>query len=246
MPQGVCHNVASAVLKALVVAVTTPQPQPASSVQPSGRSSRASRPNSRGSASTLHVDLGEELKSSVLAAAQRAGMRPSDWVRSQLKAAATAAPTTASTFSAANAGAQADASKQGRAHGRDLPGRASEDLFTSPRTHQLTLQAEDLEPLDRVASAGGFRSRPAALRFLLRHHDNAQSLAALRALPQTIPALAESNMALQLAVRMAQAVGFAGDAGAGADPALRRDIQAHMDRAARVVAALQPLLSARK
>lgn len=195
--------------------------------------------SSRGKAAALHVDLGEELKSAVRAAAGRAGMRPSDWVRSQLSAAV---------------------------EGRSLPGVDHEGSAASPdsrpaawpadpssgdRIHQLTLQPEDIDQLDRIASAGGFRSRPAALRFLLHAHVSKEGQAALRRLPETVPALVEANVTLQTAVRLA--AGFAslepaGSRGASGvpDPAVRREISAHLERASRVVAALQPLLAPRR
>lgn len=189
---------------------------------------RGLQASSRGKASTLHVDLGEDLKAAVLAAAQLAGMRPSDWVRSQLAAAAVV-----------------ERGGQGRAVPDVEPQRPSADLFASARVHQLTLQPRDVEQLDGVAAAGGFRSRPAALRFVLRQHACADGHAALRQLPQSIPALAESNVTLQAAVRLAAGL-ISVSPGATLEPALRRDIGEHMVRASRVVAALQPLLAARR
>lgn len=208
-------------------------------VEPPSRSTppippRPAVSRSRGQAATLHVDLGAELKTAVRAAAQRAGMRPSDWVRSQLAASVAAAEVSDSE------------AEQGRAAGSDRAQAESTDLFGSPRAHQLTLQPEDIEALDRVVTSGGFRSRPAALRFLLRQHESAQGQAALRELPRSIPALAESNMTLQLAVRMTGAAAAAGGVAVGLDPTLRSDIAAHIERAARVVAALQPLLAPRR
>lgn len=188
--------------------------------------SRVLRESSRGKAATLHVDLGEDLKAAVLVAAQRAGMRPSDWVRGQLAAAV-------------------DGGGQGRAVPDVEPQRPSADLFASARVHQLTLQPRDVEQLDGVAAAGGFRSRPAALRFVLRQHACADGQAALRQLPKSIPALAESNVTLQAAVRLAAGL-ISVSPGATLEPALRRDIGEHMVRASRVVAALQPLLAARR
>ncbi len=199
---------------------------------------RGDRPaSSRGKAATLHVDLGEELKSAVRAAADRAGMRPSDWVRSQLAAAVDGGEVSG-----------AEPKEPVEAQSNYSSGSTSPDLFASARIHQLTLQPEDIDQLDRVAAAGGFRSRPAALRFLLRAHDSAEGRAALRRLPETLPALIEGNVTLQSAVRLA--AGFSSlDPSAppcGLDSSTRREISVHMERASRVVAALLPLLAPRR
>ena len=194
--------------------------------------------SSRGKAATLHVDLGEELKSAVRAAADRAGMRPSDWVRSQL--------------SAAVEGRSLCGLDEGSAPSPDpSPAVWPADPSSRARIHQLTLQPEDIDQLDRIAAAGGFRSRPAALRFLLRAHGSKEGQTALRRLPETVPALIEANVTLQTAVRLA--AGFASLEPAGSrvasgalDPAVRREISAHLERASQVVAALQPLLAPRR
>jgi hypothetical protein len=201
-----------------------PQPQPSSARDPQRTASF------RGQAATLHVDLGQSLKTAVRQAAERAGMRPSDWVRSQLAAAVDHL--------------EPEPSDEPKPSGRTSATIA--DLLGDSRVHQLNLQPEDIEQLDRVAASGGFRTRPAALRFLLRVQGSPEALTALRQLPQTIPVLTESNVSLQLAVRLAQVVGGNPVQGNGLDPALRREIAAHLERASRVIAALQPLLDTRR
>lgn len=166
-------------------------------------------------------------------------MRPSDWVRSQLSA-------------AVEGRSLPGVDREGSAPSPDVsPSVWPTDPSSSARIHQLTLQSEDIDQLDRVAAAGGFRSRPAALRFLLRAHGSKEGHAALRRLPETVPALIEANVTLQTAVRLAagfaslQPAGSRGSSGA-LDPAVRREISAHLERASRVVAALQPLLAPRR
>jgi hypothetical protein len=190
-------------------------------------------PNARGQAAIVHVDLGADLKSAVCAAAQRAGMRPSEWIRSQLAKAVTAA----------EPGFQKqDESGLRRRHPSAASGPAAE-----PKTHQLSLQSDDLAWLDQIALAGGFRSRPAALRYALRVLANPDSLVALKQLPQAIPALVQSNMTLQTAVRLRNLLPLDGRAQSRLEAedkaALRREITQHLQEVSRLVAALQPLLA---
>lgn len=186
----------------------------------------------RAQASTLHVDLGEELKSAVVAAAAQAGLRPSDWVRSQLAQAAMV--TVSDDRNLPDSGPRRRAPKGS--------GPAPE-----PKTHQLSLQTDDLTWLDQIAQAGGFRSRPAALRYALRVFAAPESLAALKQLPRTIPALVQSNMTLQTAVRLRNLLPLSGDGHsrleAENNAALRREIAGHLVEVSRLIAALQPLLA---
>ena len=187
----------------------------------------------RAQASTLHVDLGEGLKSAVAAAAAQAGLCPSEWVRSQLAQAANLAYSSDRN--------QPDSGPR-RSRAFEPSGQAAE-----PKTHQLSLQTDDLGWLDQIAQAGGFRSRPAALRYALRVLANSESLAALKQLPQAIPALVQSNMTLQTAVRLRNLLPLGGNEQSRLDAednlALRREIAKHLEDVSRLVAALQPLLT---
>ena len=189
-------------------------------------------PNSRGQAAVVHVDLGADLKAAVCAAAQQQGVRPSEWMRSQLAQAVSAA--------------EPDTHEQGDSGPRR---RAPKGLgpAVAPKTHQLSLQTDDLTWLDQIAQAGGFRSRPAALRYALRVLAAPDSLAALRQLPQSIPALVQSNMTLQTAVRLRNLLPVGGEGQsrleAEDNAALRREIAQHLEAVSRLLAALQPLLA---
>jgi Arc/MetJ-type ribon-helix-helix transcriptional regulator len=205
--------------------------------------------STRSRAATLHVDLGEDLKQAVRLAAERAGVKPSDWVRTQLSAAVAAdAP--------APAGEDPIRKSADRLRQTFTSALRPEELEPN-RTHQLSLQGEDVDQLDRVVTAGGFRSRPAALRYVLRLQTDAQALGAFRQLSATVPALIDSNMALHSAIRLEAAfaeaavtragsgeVGHRGAPVAGGSrlPTLNRELQDHLQAAARVIAALQPLL----
>jgi hypothetical protein len=210
----------------------------------------------RSRACTLHVDLGEDLKQAVLAAAAGAGVKPSDWVRSQLSA-AVGGDAAAATIEAQPRGPQS------LQRHLSTPTSADGPQADTYRTHQLSLQPDDIDQLDRVVQAGGFRSRPAALRYVLRVQADPQALSALRHLGSAIPALVDSNTVLQSAIRLEAALGaafaetgrhqFRGGAAhhpavraadTTADP-LRRDLQEHLQTVARVIAALQPLLARR-
>ena len=187
----------------------------------------------RAQASTLHVDLGEELKSAVVAAAAQAGLRPSEWVRSQLAQAAKAVDSSDRN--------QPDSGPRRRG-AFEPSGQAVE-----PKTHQLSLQTDDLAWLDQIAQAGGFRSRPAALRYALRVLASSECLAALKQLPHAIPTLVQSNMTLQTAVRLRNLLPLDGGVQsrleAEDNAALRREIAQHLEDVSRLVAALQPLLA---
>jgi Arc/MetJ-type ribon-helix-helix transcriptional regulator len=194
--------------------------------------SPSSSPNSRGQAAIVHVDLGADLKSAVCAAAHHAGVRPSEWMRSQLAQAVSAAEPR-----------PADRPGSGPRH-RCTPEASGQ--IVAPKAHQLSLQSNDLAWLDQIAQAGGFRSRPAALRFALRALASAEGLAALKQLPAAIPALVQSNMSLQAAVRARQLLPETHEPSRqiGFDSAtLRREIAEHLEKVSRLVAALQPLLA---
>ncbi len=171
--------------------------------------------------SAIHVDLGDALKADLAAAAGRAGQSPSDWVRATLLRA----------VDAQSPAVEPLAPMQ--------PGRSSfaED---APRPVAVHLAADDIAFIDAAMEAGGFRSRPAALRFLLRAAAVEQGAAvlALTALPELLPRLADANIELRAAARRLLA---AEPASAGA---LWKQVDAHLVLTAQALAALRPLLAA--
>ena len=190
-------------------------------------------PNTRGQAAIVHVDLGADLKSAVCAAAMQAGVKPSEWMRSQL----------AQAVSAAEPGLSVQPEPDSR--------RRREPAACTPtaasKSHQLGLQADDLAWLDQIAQAGGFRSRPAALRYALRLLASDEGLEALKQLPTVTLMLVKSNMTLQTTLRLpdtlpSEALGQT-RLEAKDKLSLRREIGAHLELVSQLLAALQPLLA---
>jgi hypothetical protein len=101
---------------------------------------------------TLHVDVGPELSARVRAAAAAGGRTPSEWTRELLQRAlaqeAVSADAGQSLYTAPEAPGQPSAAA--------TPGR-------------LVLDAELASLLLQVQTQGQFRTRPAALRLVLRH-----------------------------------------------------------------------------
>lgn len=197
--------------------------------------------SARGRASTLHVDVGEDLKSEIAMAAAHAGLRPSDWVRLALSAAVSGCAGSPDSH-------LEPPTRPDRSPGLPRSGVAAPR--ERPEIHLLTLQPKDIELLDVLAKAGGFRSRPAALRFALKVLcTDAGAAAAFRELPRAIQALVDSNVALQSCARLAagldQLQGM-GKGGSGFDPELRRLIRENLELASRAIGALQPLLAGRR
>jgi len=97
---------------------------------------------------TLHVDVGPELSARVRAAAAAGGRTPSEWTRELLQR------------ELAQEAASADTGHQQQQSGPEAsaatPGR-------------LVLDAELASLLQQVQAQGQFRTRPAALRLVLRH-----------------------------------------------------------------------------
>ncbi len=190
-------------------------------------------PNTRGQAAIVHVDLGADLKSAVCSAAMQAGVKPSEWMRSQL----------AHAFSAAEPGLPA----QPEPDLRRRRGPAACAPTAASKSHQLGLQADDLAWLDQIARAGGFRSRPAALRYALRLLASDEGLEALNQLPTVTLMLVKSNMTLQTALRLpdtfpSEALGQT-QLEAKDKLSLRREIGAHLELVSQLLAALRPLLA---
>lgn len=184
-----------------------------------GARARGSGSGTRGR-SAIHVDLGDALKADLAAAADRAGQSPSDWVRATLRRAVDAQSPAVEPLAPMP------------------PGRSSfaEDASRPVAVH---LAADDIAFIDAAMEAGGFRSRPAALRFLLRAAavDQGAAVRSLTALPELLPRLADANIELRAAARRLLA---AEPASAGA---LWKQVDAHLVLTAQALAALRPLLA---
>ena len=98
---------------------------------------------------TLHVDVGPELSARVRAAAAAGGRTPSEWTRELLQR------------ELAQEGASANTG-----HSQTHLGP---DASTSAAPGRLVLDAELASLLQQVQTQGQFRTRPAALRLVLRH-----------------------------------------------------------------------------
>ena len=100
---------------------------------------------------TLHVDVGPELSARVRAAAAAGGRTPSEWTRELLQR--ELRQETAQEVASADTGHQQQSGPDASAA---APGR-------------LVLDAELASLLQQVQAQGQFRTRPAALRLVLRH-----------------------------------------------------------------------------
>ena len=98
---------------------------------------------------TLHVDVGPELSARVRAAAAACGRTPSEWTRELLQR------TLAREAASANTGLS------------QL--RTDPEASASAAPGRLVLDAELASLLQQVQAQGQFRTRPAALRLVLRH-----------------------------------------------------------------------------
>ena len=96
---------------------------------------------------TLHVDVGPELSARVRAAAAAGGRTPSEWTRELLQRELAQQAASADTGHQQQSGPDASAAAPGR----------------------LVLDAELASLLQQVQAQGQFRTRPAALRLVLRH-----------------------------------------------------------------------------
>jgi len=98
---------------------------------------------------TLHVDVGPELSARVRAAAAAGGRTPSEWTRELLQR------------ELAQDAASAD-TEQSQLH-------TGPEVSASAAPGRLVLDAELANLLHQVQMQGQFRTRPAALRLVLRH-----------------------------------------------------------------------------
>jgi len=194
------------------------------------------RASSRSRASTVHVDLGEVLKADVLAAAAKAGATPSDWMRAALRRAADEQA----------AGDDLTSSKAGRSGLPVFPAGGSLADQAASRPVAVHLAADDVALIDQVVEAAHFRTRPAAVRYVLRVvlGGGGPGLDALAQLPRSIPVLAAANVELRAAVRRLESRPEVRASGGVAE--LGPVVDRHLQTASTVLAAVRPLLSAQR
>ena len=199
----------------------------------------ASRASSRSRASTVHVDLGEVLKADVLAAAAKAGATPSDWMRAALRR---AVDERASGRGSGSLRSEPD--ERVGLHGLEV-GNASADQAAA-RPIAVHLAADDVALIDQVVDAAYFRTRPAAVRYVLRTvlGGGGPGLDALAQLPRAIPALAAANVELRATVRRLESRADVHAFDSTAE--LGRVVDRHLQTASGVLQALRPLLSTQR
>ena len=197
------------------------------------------RASNRSRASTVHVDLGEVLKADVLAAAAKAGATPSDWMRAALRRAADE-----------QAAAEELTSPRAEQAGRsELPMLAVDGSLadqSASRPIAVHLAGDDVALIDQVVEAAYFRTRPAAVRYVLRVvlGGGGPGLAALAQLPRSIPVLAAANVELRAAVRRLESRSEVRAPGGISE--LGPVVDRHLQTASSVLAAVRPLLSAQR
>ena len=194
---------------------------------------------------TLHVDVGPELSARVRAAAAAGGLTPSEWTRDLLQRELAQDPVSADTD-----------------HPQPYPEPAVSNQWPSatPATPgRLVLDAELAKLLQQVQTQGQFRTRPAALRLVLRHFIGQGSSATPQPvdaapLKDGVAALMRSNHELlpigKNIYRMAQSLNAAPGDDRNADAkqlqAFAQAVREHVEKAARVVSTLRALVTPHK
>lgn len=135
---------------------------------------------------TLHVDVGPELSARVRAAAAAGGRTPSEWTRELLQR----------ELAQEAAAALADSGQQQLPSEPHAYGAADATAAAVPG--RLVLDAELASLLQQVQTQGQFRTRPAALRLVLRHFIGQGSTSAAEPVDATplkdgVAALMRSN-----------------------------------------------------
>ena len=191
---------------------------------------------------TLHVDVGAQLSAQIRAAAAAGGRTPSEWTRDllQRELAAHAAPDEQSTEAADRPGTQTPLP-----HAVAAPGR-------------LVIDAELASLLRQVQQQGQFRTRPAALRLVLRHFlgQGAAPPQPIDATPlkDGVAALMRSNHELlpigrsinQIARSLNATEGGFRTVDTRSLQAFAQALRVHVDQAARVVSTLRGLVTPHK
>jgi hypothetical protein len=187
---------------------------------------------------TLHVDVGPELSARVRAAAAAGGRTPSEWTRELLQR------------ELAQEAASADTAHQQVHPGPDASAAAP---------GRLVLDAELASLLQQVQVQGQFRTRPAALRLVLRHFIGQGSTPAAEPVDATplkdgVAALMRSNHELlpigkninQIAKSLNAMQGGLRNTDTKNLQVFAQALREHVEQAARVVATIRALVTPHK
>ena len=187
---------------------------------------------------TLHVDVGPELSARVRAAAAAGGRTPSEWTRELLQR------------ELAQEAASADTGHQQIYLGPDASAAAP---------GRLVLDAELASLLQQVQVQGQFRTRPAALRLVLRHFIGQGPTPAAESVDATplkdgVAALMRSNHELlpigkninQIAKSLNAMQGGFRNTDTKNLQVFAQAVREHVEQAARVVASIRALVTPHK
>jgi hypothetical protein len=193
---------------------------------------------------TLHVDVGPELSARVRAAAAAGGCTPSEWTRELLQR------------ELARAVAPADG---GQSQEQSDPQSSGVSPATPAAAGRLVLDAELASLLQQVQVQGQFRTRPAALRLVLRHFIGQGPTPAAEPIDATplkdgVAALMRSNHELlpigkninQIAKSLNAMQGGFRNADTKNLQAFAQAVRDHVEQAARVVSAIRVLVTPHK
>lgn len=186
---------------------------------------------------TLHVDVGPELSARVRAAAAAGGRTPSEWTRELLQRELAQEAASADTERQQQSGIDASAAAPGR----------------------LVLDAELASLLLQVQVQGQFRTRPAALRLVLRHFIGQGPTPAAESVDATplkdgVAALMRSNHELlpigkninQIAKSLNAMQGGFRNTDTKNLQVFAQAVREHVEQAARVVATIRALVTPHK
>ena len=187
---------------------------------------------------TLHVDVGPELSARVRAAAAAGGRTPSEWTRELLQR------------ELAQEAVSADTGHQQLHSGPDASAAAP---------GRLVLDAELASLLQQVQAQGQFRTRPAALRLVLRHFIGQGQTPAAESVDATplkdgVAALMRSNHELlpigkninQIAKSLNAMQGGFRNTDTKNLQVFAQAVRDHVEQAARVVATIRALVTPHK
>ena len=198
---------------------------------------------------TLHVDVGVELSARIRAAAAAGGLTPSEWTRDLLQRELAA--------EAVSGLASADTEQaQLHAHAHLQLGPEASAAATPGR---LVLDAELASLLQQVQTQGQFRTRPAALRLVLRHFIGHGSTLAAEPVDTTplkdgVAALMRSNHELlpigknihQIAKSLNTMQGGFRNTDTRNLQVFAQAVREHVEQAARVVSTIRSLVTPHK
>lgn len=186
---------------------------------------------------TLHVDVGPELSARVRAAAAAGGRTPSEWTRELLQRELAQEAASADTVHQQLTGPDASAAAPGR----------------------LVLDAELASLLQQVQVQGQFRTRPAALRLVLRHFIGQGPTPAAESVDATplkdgVAALMRSNHELlpigkninQIAKSLNAMQGGFRNTDTKNLQAFAQAVREHVEQASRVVSTIRALVTPHK